>query len=114
MPLTVVGARRKKTTTIEIDVETKLSERWDKFSFECTFVIPVYESVERGKILLHICVERCKDLVTCLSITIENLPCSCCPIFGTILPSHSFTPNLQPLVRQREIVPSSILSCKFR
>src|SRR5215813_13532641 len=111
MPLTVVGARRKKATTIEIDVAAKLPERWDKLSFECIFVIPVYESVERGKILLHLGVKRCKDLVTCLGINIENLPCSCCAIFGSILLSRSFTPNLQPLLRQNEIVPRSILFC---
>ena len=68
MPLTVVRTRREKATTIEIDVEAKLSKRWDKFSSECIFVIPVYESVERSKILLDIGVERRKDLVTRLGV----------------------------------------------
>ena len=114
MPLTVVRARRKKATTIEIDVETKLSERWDKLSFECIFVIPVYESVERRKILLDLGVERRKDLVARLGINIEYLPCSCCAVFGSILLSHSFTPNLESLLRQSEIVPGSILFCEVR
>src|SRR5215470_15515661 len=109
MPLTVVCARWKKAATIEINVETKLSERWDKLSFECILVIPVYKSVERSKILLDVGVERCKDLVTCLGINIENLPCSCCAIFGSILLSHSFTPNLQSLLGHSKIVPASIL-----
>src|SRR5215472_9811738 len=99
MPLTVVRARRKKPTTIEIHVETKLSERWDKFSFEGIFVIPVYESVELSKILLDLGVESREDLVTRLGINIENLPCPVCAVFGSILLSHSFTPNLQPLLR---------------
>src|SRR5262245_1422175 len=109
MPLTVVRARRKKATTIEIHVETKLSERWNKFSFECIFVIPVYESVERSKILLDLGVEPREDLVTRVGINIENLPCSCCAVFGSILPSHSFTPNLESLLRQSEKFPGSIL-----
>src|SRR5215471_17072813 len=114
MPLTVVRARRKKATTIEIDVETKLSERWDKFSFECIFVIPVYESVECRKILFDVGVERRKDLVTRLGINIEHLPCSCCAVFGSILLSHSFTPNLESLLGQSEIVPGCILFCEIR
>src|SRR5262249_44152889 len=114
MPLTVVSARRKKATTIEIDVEAKLPERWDKLSFECIFVIPVYKSIECCKILLDLGVERRKNLVTRLGINIENLPCSCCAVFGSILLSHSFTPNLESLLGQSEIVPRSILFCEVR
>src|SRR6478672_13904760 len=114
MPFAVVRARRKKATTIEIDVETKLSERWDKFSFESIFVIPVYESIECSKIFLDLGVERRKNLVTRLGINIENLPCSCCAVFGSILLSHSFTPNLESLLGQSEIVPGSLLFCEVR
>src|SRR5215831_3640273 len=114
MPLTVVGAGRKKAATIEINVEAKLSERWDEFSFERIFVIPVYESVERSKILLDLAVERREDFVTRFGINIENLACSLCAVFGSILLSQSFTPNLQSLLRQRETVPGSVLFCAVR
>src|SRR5215472_11246568 len=114
MPLTVVSARRKKTTTIEIDVEAKLPERWDKLSFECIFVSSVYESVERCKICLDVGVERREDLITYFGIDIENLPCFCRAVFGSILLSHSFTPNFQSFLCQSEKVPGSVLFWTLR
>src|SRR5215813_3140081 len=114
MPLTVVGAGRKKATTIEIDVEAKLPERWNKLGFECIFVSSVYESVERCKICLDVGVERREDLVTYFGINIENLPCFCRAVFGSILLSHSFMPNLQSFLRQSEKVPGSVLFCALR